>query len=335
MTCEMNGSDCESSHLPFFTFSESVRKLTIKVSFLVACLTLPTLFCACGQRTAPHTQSIHKQTPNSQSSSPNSQLSIVNSQLDSLCLSFWDGFRLERTPDVRDIALPFNDFARMLSTVSVELGRQAVSRMMDKVACSAEWRELFVQQAETAFHDPNLPYRDDELYIPVLESLLSSADCTETEREQLRFELELVSRNRVGHEAGDFVFELADGRKQWLHELQAEWLLLFFYNPGCANCAEIKQSLAASPLLTELTVLGRLKVLAVYPDEDMEEWAADLATMPDEWLAAYDPVHALIDRNIYNLIAIPSLYLLDERKMVLVKDASTVEAIEVAINAHI
>lgn len=280
-------------------------------------LSLLLLLAACGGKEQPHTRSAASQPA-----------VLEGAALDSVCLGYWTGYPFaELTADhAAEAAEAFMEFARLASASSV--GPQAVDTLMAQAAASSAALDVFAQLSEEAFHDPNAPLRDDELYRPVLQRLLLSPYVTDTQRERYRYELDLISRNRVGHRANDFTFATADGRRCRLYDVQAEHVLLFFYNPGCAMCAEVKASLMASTQLGELSALGRLTVLAVYPDEDTEAWLNDLPSLPEEWMAVRDPDHALLDENIYNLAAIPSLYLLDADKTVLAKDVTSIPLIE-------
>ena len=44
---------------------------------------------------------------------------------------------------------------------------------------------------------------------------------------------------------------------------------------------------------------------------------------PEEWYNGFDPDFVLRNNDIYNVRAIPSLYLLDSQKTVIMKDAVT------------
>ena len=72
--------------------------------------------------------------------------------------------------------------------------------------------------------------------------------------------------------------------------------------------------------VTERIADGRLKVLDVYIDEEIDEWKAHLADYPKTWINGYDPTHTLRADLTYNVRAIPSIYLLDRDKTVLLKD---------------
>jgi hypothetical protein len=65
-----------------------------------------------------------------------------------------------------------------------------------------------------------------------------------------------------------------------------------------------------------------LKVLAVYPDENLEIWKKHLNDLPPAWINSYDQSQTIRQHQTYDLKAIPTLYLLDESKRVLLKDAT-------------
>ena len=104
--------------------------------------------------------------------------------------------------------------------------------------------------------------------------------------------------------------------------------MLFIYNPGCAMCREIREAITSSPMLSEMIERGRLKVLALYPDEDLTEWRDYRDHIPASWINAYDKGCVVRDRELYDLKAIPALYLLDRDKRVLVKDGTDPGQIE-------
>ena len=54
--------------------------------------------------------------------------------------------------------------------------------------------------------------------------------------------------------------------------------------------------------------------------------------MPAKWINAYDDGMVIASESLYNLNAIPSLYLLDTQKRVLVKDGVSVPQIEDVIS---
>jgi hypothetical protein len=104
-----------------------------------------------------------------------------------------------------------------------------------------------------------------------------------------------------------------------------------FSNPGCPMCREIIEEIGSSPLINEMMENDRIEVLAVYPDEDLVAWRDHIGDIPQSWINAYDAGMRITEARSYNLQAIPSLYLLDSEKCVIIKDGTSVAQIENAI----
>ena len=68
------------------------------------------------------------------------------------------------------------------------------------------------------------------------------------------------------------------------------------------------------------TAGGRLRVLAVCVDVPRETWLRQRALLPADWTAGFDADDVIDGGERYVLRAMPSLYLLDSDKKVLLKD---------------
>ena len=84
----------------------------------------------------------------------------------------------------------------------------------------------------------------------------------------------------------------------------------------------------SSPLISGLQTNKKLKILAVYPDEDLEAWRKHIPDVPAEWINSYDNTVSLKNDEIYDLKAIPTLYLLDKNKKVILKDVTLNQLME-------
>ena len=65
-----------------------------------------------------------------------------------------------------------------------------------------------------------------------------------------------------------------------------------------------------------------ITVLTVYPDDDLQEWKSHLPQLPSNWLNAYDTDMVITKEKLYDLRFIPTIYLLDKNKKVILKDTS-------------
>ena len=96
-------------------------------------------------------------------------------------------------------------------------------------------------------------------------------------------------------------------------------------------CKSIRDAICASPMLMKMIDSGEMKVLALYPDEQLDEWYAYREHIPANWINSYDKGTVIRNKNLYDLKAIPALYLLDTEKRVIVKDSTEVGFIEYMI----
>ena len=248
---------------------------------------------------------------------------------------YWDNFDFADTAFLAraDTLQLFEAYARYVQLLfSAPTDGAPMDSLMRRAAVSRPMLDYFAMLADRVLGDPNSPLRNDEFYIPVLRAQLSSPWYDEYERLAPEYRLSLASQNRIGQPANDFRYTLASGATGSLYGLRAEYVLLFINNPGCPMCREIREAISASPMLTELIEHGRLRVLALYPDENLDEWRAYREQIPASWINAYDDGCVLREKGLYDLSAIPSLYLLDAQKRVLVKDATDVALVEEVID---
>jgi hypothetical protein len=244
---------------------------------------------------------------------------------------YWDKFDFADTTFINQI-----DSTKMLTAFAVyatgyipdSLAYKYMPRLMQRASTSKRMYTYFLMLAEGVLHDPNSPLRNDEKYIPVLENAVQSSLLDEYERMPYEYDLEIARQNRIGRIANDFTYTLASGRTATLHNIKADYTLIFISNPGCPMCREVKEQITTSPMLQELIERKELKVLVIYPDTDLEAWREHLQDYPASWINGYDADQRIEKERLYDLKAIPALYLLDKQKRVMAKDCTDVAYIE-------
>lgn len=251
---------------------------------------------------------------------------------------YWDTFDFADTlllarADTMQLAEAFIHYAMLLGDRPGDGAPMAA--LMGRASRSRPMLDYFAMLAEEVLHDPNSPLRNEELYIPVLQARLAAPWYDEYERIAIEYDLRMALRNRVGAPAEDFVYTLPSGARGSLYGLEADYVLLFITNPGCPACREVTEAVKDSPMLSELIDVGRLRVLTLYPDADLDAWRAHLEEFPAGWINARDAGCRLSEEGLYDLRAIPSLYLLDHEKRVVVRDAADVAIVEEAIDRRL
>ena len=178
------------------------------------------------------------------------------------------------------------------------------------------------------WHDPNSPMKNEDMFILLCKGVEQTPQVQGYLKQKAAYLRELAEKNRVGMKAADFTYSLASGKQGRLSGLKAPYTLVFFYNPDCHTCADIKQAMHRSLRLKDLVASGQMKVLTIYPDEDVALWRNHLGEMSDEWINGYDKGQVLTVEKRYDLSSIPSFYLLDKDKKVLLKDADWREVMQ-------
>ncbi|HHV04739.1 MAG: DUF5106 domain-containing protein [Bacteroidales bacterium] len=274
----------------------------------------------------------------------------VTSQEEALrfrALHYWDTFPFDDSLCIRQEGFAdqaYSAYADILHQAGKIVASEGISRMMDLAGTAAEDPSVrkqvllkFYRLSEYYYYHPNSPYRDDELFMAVLEKMVASPLLDTMDKQRHVYLLKLARKNRVGSQAEDFSFVRAvrnfpdtddPSSPQTLYQLRSDYVLILFINLDCASCRQAIDQITSSGVLSGMVKKKRLTILTIYPDKELEGWQKYLPELPPDWIHAYDPTGSIRNGSIYDLKAIPSLYLLDSSKRVLVRDALSIEQIE-------
>ena len=228
----------------------------------------------------------------------------------------------------------FANWVNVLSMVDYPHAAKSVRRLYDK-ALKCERKDTasnvfdtFRSLVEKYLYDPNSPMRNEDLYGPYADCLSRCEFIDEGNRKAYAYDAGMCALNRVGTKAADFRFEDKNGKVRRLYDIKADFTVLFFSNPGCVACKEIINALKGTPQIDSMISAGRTAVLNIYIDEDLEAWRSYMPIYPETWYNGFDPDFVIRGDVLYNVRAIPSLYLLDKDKNVMMKDAVTERVID-------
>lgn len=247
-------------------------------------------------------------------------------QADSLAMHYWDDFNFNDDVFVNSasaVELEFRDFINILSGVSKK--REAVRKLYDNAAKNPDVLDYFVQLSEKYLNDFESRFYDEELYIIVLEKLLSIKEVLPESKDRLEYQYACAMKNRVGEKAADFGFLLKDGGTNNLHGVKADYILMYFYDPACDDCNIVKRKMAESSEINRMLDDGKLKLLSICVENSHDEWLQQ--RLPVQWIDACDKSMSIIDEELYYLPNLPILYVLDSEHKVIMKN-TTPEKIE-------
>lgn len=229
-------------------------------------------------------------------------------------------------------------FATLLRQMPLDEGRKAVSQLFGRVeSFERKYPEsnVFEEMSRLTkyyLYDPNSPVRSEDLYLPYVEGLSRSDQIDDSYRMGYEWEARACGLNRIGTPATDFSFTDTRGRVRTLYGVKAEYTLLIFGNPGCHACQELTVAMREIPEIAALIKAGRLQVVDVYIDQEIDDWRAHIPDYPAEWINGYDQDYVIRTDLLYNVRGIPSIYLLDASKTVLMKDAVEEDVLAALVN---
>lgn len=268
---------------------------------------------------------------------PPAMMSNAQDRAEYMVLHWWDGITDPGRNYPCDTALVsgvsrdeveqrFANWTNILNMVDYSVARKAIFRLYDRAAAcegrdtSSTVFEIFGSLVEKYLYDPNSPLRNEDHYAVYAERMAVSEYVEPALQQKYAREVRLAALNRVGTKAADFRFADRRGNIRTLYGIKAELTLLFFSNPGCTACKGIIDVLSGDPVISGMIADGTMAVLNIYIDEDLEEWRSYMPIYPDSWYNGFDPDFVIRGDTLYFVRAIPSLYLLDSEKTVLLKD---------------
>lgn len=218
------------------------------------------------------------------------------------------------------------NYIGLLSALPADQGSQGIDLLMDQAVNNPLLFRHFISLFEKYLYEADSPLKNEELYIAVLEYVVKSPKIDAVIKSRPEYQLKMLYKNRLGHVAEDFVYLKTDGMKGNLFSLKSRFTLVLFYDPDCDYCKAAISQLKHSKLLNDMQNDKELQIMAVYTESNSKLWLNYVPSMPENWLNVSDQQQIKLHKK-YDLKALPSLYLLDNKKQVLLKDA-TAEDVE-------
>lgn len=226
--------------------------------------------------------------------------------------------------DVMEVAGYYIMLLRTLPVPEAQKHIESIFENIEKVQRRDTSSTFFLQMTEIFakyLYDPNSPFRNEDIYLPLVEGLVDSPFTDADKLPGYRFELEKCRLNPYGSKVPDFQFKDISDKVHNLYGVKARYTLLFFSNPGCEACKEIIGQLGTRSYLDSMIADGEVAVVNIYIDEEIDKWKEYEHNYPRNWVCGYDWKGLIRQDDLYFVRAIPSLYLLDSQKRVIYKDA--------------
>ncbi|MGQ1909491.1 thioredoxin-like domain-containing protein [Marinifilum sp. RC60d5] len=135
---------------------------------------------------------------------------------------------------------------------------------------------------------------------------------------QIREKVIKTQFNLLGMKSQDLLMQTPEGEFVRLHETEAKFTVLYFWEPDCGHCKKITPRLKTE-ILDKYRDKG-LEVFAVCTQNEKELWekAIDDYNIYD-FINCYDPQYHSNFRIYYDIYSTPTIYLLDKDKKIIAK----------------
>jgi thiol-disulfide isomerase/thioredoxin len=160
-------------------------------------------------------------------------------------------------------------------------------------------------------HDAVMVKIADDIY------LSGKADWVTKEfKDDLRKQVELLRHNLIGMKAENLIMDSYKGIFVALHDIEKEFIILYFWEPDCGHCKE------ATPKLKTYYDKSKndgIEVFAVCTTKDKPAWTRYIEENGLKWINGWDPERASHFDFYYNVQSTPMIYILDRNKKIIAK----------------
>lgn len=288
----------------------------MRTSILAFCLTA-LLFCTSFTHVFSQTQELEMPALPDSLRTPSERAAF-------LTLHFWDALDFgndSRSNDSGFLEQAFVNFLSVLPIAEKEAQAAAVSNLMRRAEANQEAYNAVARLADKYLYSPDSPMASDDIY----ELFLTEITGNDAYRSPMKVlyvtQLDQLRKNRVGTQAADFSFKTLSGEDVSLYNSEnGKKVILIFYDPDCDHCKDVLATLSADKDINSLISSGTLGVIAVYSGDEEDLWRQSAAAMPQSWTIGYED-GTVQDDDVYVIRMMPTIYLLDSDKKVIIKEA--------------
>lgn len=236
---------------------------------------------------------------------------------------YWDNVdlsdpRLLRTPFLFERA---DYFVHKLQVQHPDTIARAIDRVLEKMEPAPEtFRYYLVHFLNEAARSKIVGM--DAVYVHLAEKYYKTGKADWSEEESLKKIVENAEALKpllIGKTAPNIVVEQRDGSPIALHDIEADYTVLYFWRYDCGHCKE------STPLMKEF--YGKFKdkgvalfaVCVKFTDEVPGCWDYVDENDIGDWLHTVDPYQRSRFPKVYNIKSTPQIYVLDHKKEILSK----------------
>ena len=241
---------------------------------------------------------------------------------------FWDNLdfvndTLSVNPDIMEQS--FVNYLSVFPIANKKSREEAIRTLVERSSDNLKAFDIVCSLAEKYFYNLDSPNYSENTYEVFIDNVIANTKIDEVDKIRYRYHKDAISKNRVGSAAHDFQFTDEGGKIDRLYDIETpDNLLLIFYDPDCDHCASTIRELASDSFISSLIADKGLVVVSIYSGDDYELWVERHGDIPQIWIDGFED-GTIQEEGCYIFRTMPTIFLLNDKKEVLLKEASVEE----------
>lgn len=216
---------------------------------------------------------------------PPESLESLSDRTSYLVHHFWDQCNLKSAIQRRDkFKGAFIDYVSFMPYAEATVVHESVESLINKFKNSPEQLLTLAEIAEECLYNDDAEFISDEVFLPFAQAVANNKKLKPAQKARFAYEASVLSQSQVGSKVFDLQFTRPDGTRSRLSEIGQGYVLIFFNDPECEDCAIARVRLSADHNVNKLIDDGRLKIVCIYPGEATDEWRQAVANYNDKWI---------------------------------------------------
>ena len=257
---------------------------------------------------------------------PNPPREIYGNQLQMqmfICNHLYDNYAWE---DERMINTPIavnkhKQFANILYYLDAEAGEPYLCAALKAAKANDKVYFSFFDQLEQILGATKSLYRVEGLYIIMLKDAIAYDKTDKVRKTRYEAELKHLDKNLDGSVLPNFNLLMSNGDTTTLYDIKSPYMLLYFQHPECPTCRQVRTKMKDYPMLNKAIEDGKIVVLTVYFEKDKKVFENFLKNEANpKWLNSWNYDNQIEKEELFYLVTIPYMFLVDKDKRVIKKD---------------
>lgn len=243
------------------------------------------------------------------------QMYVANHMYDNYA---WEDERMIGTP----IAVnKHKQFANILYYLDAEAGEPYLRAALKAAKANDKVYFSFFDQLGEILGATKSLYRVEGLYIVMLKDALAYNKTDKVRKTRYEAELMHLDKNLDGSILPNFNLLMANGDTTTLYDVKSPYMLLYFQHPECPTCRQVRTKMKDYPMLNKAIEEGKIVVLTVYFEKDQKVFDNFLKNEANpRWLNSWNYDNQIEKEELFYLVTIPYMFLVDKDKRVIKKD---------------